>query len=386
MRASEIRELLKWITEDVISFGGGLPDPSIFPSSEIADIVKDILASKPDKALQYGTTEGLIELRREISRFMEGRGVRCSAENILITVGSQEALDLIGRVLIDAGDYIVTESPTYLAALQAFRVYGPRIVGIPIDDGGILVDKLEAQIKSMRDSRDKLKLIYVIPTGHNPTGITMSIERRKQLMELASRHDLLIVEDDPYSYLTFIGEPPPSLKSMDNEGRVIYVSTFSKLIAPGLRLGWVVANEELIHWLTLAKQAVDLHTPTLTQYIAHEMLRRGLVERNVPRIRELYRGKRELMLEALEASMPHGVTWTKPTAGMFIWLTVPGVDTEELLEIAIRKYRVAYVPGRSFYPDGDVRNNMRLNFTYPTQSQIREGISRLAEAIRNAIR
>ncbi|WP_052885794.1 PLP-dependent aminotransferase family protein [Vulcanisaeta distributa] len=385
MRASEIRELLKWVTENVISFGGGMPDPSSFPVKEIIEVTRDVLSIKADKALQYGTTGGVTELREEIVRFMGKEGIRVDGpENVIITVGSQEALDIIGRLFINPGDYVITESPTYLAALQAFRIYGPRIIGIPMDNYGIRVDILEDTIKKVIDDGGKPKFIYVIPTGQNPTGITMSMERRKSLLDIASRYDLLVIEDDPYGYIYFGDEEPPArLKAMDSEGRVIYLSTFSKIAAPGLRLGWVAASSEVIRWFELAKQSIDLHTSTLNQYIAAELLRRGVIERNIPRIKEIYRSKRDLMLQALSEHMPEGVTWTRPSAGMFIWLTTPEkIDTGEMLNVAIKKYGVAYVPGKSFYPNEDRHNDMRLNFTYPTPQQIFEGIKRLALAIK----
>jgi 2-aminoadipate aminotransferase apoenzyme (EC 2.6.1.39) len=387
MKASEIRELLKWITENVISFGGGMPDPSSFPVKEIMEITRDVVSTKADKALQYGATGGVAELKEELIKFMGKVGIKVDGpESVIITVGSQEALDIIGRLFINPGDYVITESPTYLAALQAFRIYGPRIIGIPMDEEGLKVDILEETLKKISDD-GKVKFVYVIPTGQNPTGITMSRERRKALLEVASKYDVLIIEDDPYGYIYFgDGEPPDRLKAMDGEGRVIYLSTFSKIAAPGLRLGWVAASREVIRWFELAKQSIDLHTSTLNQYIAAELLRRGVIERNIPRIKEIYRTKRDLMLQALGEYMPDSVSWTKPSAGMFIWLTVPeNIDTGEMLNVAIRKYGVAYVPGKSFYPNEERRNDMRLNFTYPTPQQIFEGIKRLSLAIREYI-
>lgn len=383
MKASEIRELLKWITENVISFGGGMPDPSSFPVKEIMEITRDVVSTKADKALQYGTTGGVAELKEELIKFMGKVGIKVDGpESVIITVGSQEALDIIGRLFINPGDYVITESPTYLAALQAFRIYGPRIIGIPMDEEGLKVDILEETLKKISDD-GKVKFVYVIPTGQNPTGITMSRERRKALLEVASKYDVLIIEDDPYGYIYFgDGEPPDRLKAMDSEGRVIYLSTFSKIAAPGLRLGWVAASREVIRWFELAKQSIDLHTSTLNQYIAAELLKRGVIERNIPRIKEIYRTKRDLMLQALGEYMPDSVSWTKPSAGMFIWLTTPeNIDTGEMLNVAIRKYGVAYVPGKSFYPNEERRNDMRLNFTYPTPQQIFEGIRRLSLAI-----
>ncbi len=384
MKASEIRELLKWVNENVISFGGGMPEPSSFPVKEIMEVTRDILSTKAEKALQYGTTGGVLELKEELTKFMSKVGIKVDGpEDIIITVGSQEALDIVGRLFINPGDYIITESPTYLAALQAFRIYGPKLIGIPMDNEGIRVDILEDTVRKIINGGGKLKFIYVVPTGQNPTGITMSEERRKALIDVANRYDLLVIEDDPYGYIYFgDNDPPTRLKAMDSEGRVIYLSTFSKIAAPGLRLGWVTASSEVIRWFELAKQSIDLHTSTLNQYIAAELLRRGTIEKNIPRIKEIYRSKRDLMLQALSEYMPSGVTWTKPSAGMFIWLTAPEkIDTGEMLGIAIKKYGVAYVPGKSFYPNEEKHNDMRLNFTYPTSQQIFEGIKRLALVI-----
>ncbi|MFB6470610.1 MAG: PLP-dependent aminotransferase family protein [Vulcanisaeta sp. AZ3] len=385
MKASEIRELLKWVTQNVISFGGGMPDPSSFPVKDIIEVTNYVLSTKVDKALQYGATGGVDELREELIKFMGKVGIKVEGpEDIIITVGSQEALDIVGRLFINPGDYVITESPTYLAALQAFRVYGPRLVGIPMDSEGIRVDVLEDTIRKIMDGGGRVKFIYVIPTGQNPSGITMSMERRKALLDVASRYDLLVIEDDPYGYIYFgDGDPPERLKAMDSEGRVIYLSTFSKIAAPGLRLGWVTASRDIIRWFELAKQSIDLHTSTLAQYIAAELLKRGIIERNIPRIKEIYRTKRDLMLQALSEYMPENVSWTRPSAGMFIWLTVPeSIDTGDMLSVAIKKYGVAYVPGKSFYPNEERHNDMRLNFTYPTPEQIFEGIRRLSLTIK----
>jgi 2-aminoadipate transaminase len=385
MKASEIRELLKWVTQNVISFGGGMPDPSSFPVKDIIEVTNYVLSTKVDKALQYGATGGVDELREELIKFMGKVGIKVEGpEDIIITVGSQEALDIVGRLFINPGDYVITESPTYLAALQAFRVYGPRLVGIPMDSEGIRVDVLEDTIRKIMDGGGRVKFIYVIPTGQNPSGITMSMERRKALLDVASRYDLLVIEDDPYGYIYFgDGDPPERLKAMDSEGRVIYLSTFSKIAAPGLRLGWVTASRDIIRWFELAKQSIDLHTSTLAQYIAAELLKRGIIERNIPRIKEIYRTKRDLMLQALNEYMLENVSWTRPSAGMFIWLTVPeSIDTGDMLSVAIKKYGVAYVPGKSFYPNEERHNDMRLNFTYPTPEQIFEGIRRLSLTIK----
>jgi len=386
MTASDIRELLKWATVDVISFGGGMPDPSTFPVEDIQKIVNFVLEAYPHKALQYGSTEGVYELRQEIAKFSEGHhGIKAKAENVIVTVGSQEALELLGRVFINPGDVVITENPTYLAALQAWRVYQPKLVGIPMDEHGMIVELLEDKVRELLARGERIKFIYTIPTAQNPTGITMTQDRRKYLLEVAERYDLLIVEDDPYSYFLFEPIQVAPIKALDKSDRVIYLSTASKIFAPGFRLGWVVASEEVIKWFYLAKQSLNLNTSNFAQYIFLEGLRRGVVTKNLPRVRELYKRKRDAMLAALETYMPEGVTWTRPSGGMFIWATVPPqIDTRELLHKAVTQYKVAFVPGHGFFVDGSVKNAMRLNFTYPSFEQINEGIRRLALAIKEA--
>jgi 2-aminoadipate transaminase len=386
MTASEIRELLRWATADVISFGGGMPDPSTFPVEDIAKIVSYVLEAYPHRALQYGSTEGVAELRQEIAKFSESyAGIKARPENIIVTVGSQEALELLGRVFIDPGDVVITENPTYMAALQAWRVYQPELVGVPMDEHGMVVETLEETVKRLRADGARIKFVYTIPTAQNPSGLTMTQDRRKYLLEVAERYDLLVVEDDPYSYFLFEPIQVSPIKALDKGDRVIYLSTASKIFAPGFRLGWVIAGEEVVRWFSLAKQALNLNTSNFVQYIFLEGLRRNVVLKNLPHVRELYKRKRDAMLAALETYMPPGVSWTRPSGGMFIWATVPPhIDTKELLKAAVSQYKVAFIPGHGFFVDQSVRNAMRLNFTYPTFEQINEGIHRLAMAIKGA--
>ena len=382
LRASQVRELLKWIGKDVISLGGGVPDPASFPMDELKLIVAEVLEEKGAAALQYAPTEGIDELREEIARFMTKRGLRAKAENLLVTSGSQEALELIARVFIDPGDLVVSENPTYLGAIQAFNMYEPRMVGIPMDGEGLRVDVLEKELRKIENAGERVKLAYLIPTCQNPTGRTASIERRKTLLELAEVYDFLVVEDDPYSYFYLDGVEPPSLKSMDGSGRVIYVSTVSKILAPGLRLGWVVAEEGIVEKLAIAKQGVTLQSPTLSMYVLREALRRGLVDRQLPKLKNIYKVRRDVMLEALETHMPEGVKWTHPSGGMFVWIEAPeSVDMDELLPTALTEYKVAYVPGSAFHVDGSGRNTARLSFSYPPLNAMREGVARLAKLI-----
>ena len=386
MTASEIRELLRWATADVISFGGGMPDPSTFPVEDIAKIVSYVLEAYPHRALQYGSTEGVVELRQEIAKFGDSyAGIKARPENIIVTVGSQEALELLGRVFIDPGDVVITENPTYMAALQAWRVYQPKLVGVPMDEHGMVVETLEETVKRLRAEGARIKFVYTIPTAQNPSGLTMTQDRRKYLLEVAERYDLLVVEDDPYSYFLFEPIQVSPIKALDKSDRVIYLSTASKIFAPGFRLGWVIASEEVVTWFNLAKQALNLNTSNFVQYIFLEGLRRNVVLKNLPHVRELYKRKRDAMLAALETYMPPGVSWTRPSGGMFIWATVPPhIDTRELLKVAVSQYKVAFIPGHGFFVDQSVRNAMRLNFTYPTFEQINEGIRRLAMAIKGA--
>ena len=387
MTASEIRELLRWATADVISFGGGMPDPSTFPVEDIAKIVSYVLEAYPHRALQYGSTEGVAELRQEIAKFSESyTGIKARPENIIVTVGSQEALELLGRVFIDPGDVVITENPTYMAALQAWRVYQPKLVGVPMDEHGMVVEALEEAVRKLRAEGARIKFVYTIPTAQNPSGLTMTQDRRKYLLEVAERYDLLVVEDDPYSYFLFEPIQVSPIKALDKSDRVIYLSTASKIFAPGFRLGWVIAGEEVVRWFSLAKQALNLNTSNFVQYIFLEGLKRNVVLKNLPHVRELYKRKRDAMLAALETYMPPGVSWTRPSGGMFIWATMPPhIDTRELLKVAITQYKVAFVPGHGFFVDQSVKNAMRLNFTYPTFEQIDEGIRRLATAIKSAL-
>jgi 2-aminoadipate transaminase len=389
LKPSEIRRLLKWATQkDIISFGGGIPDPKNIPKEELAEITRRIILEYGEEALIYGPTRGNNVLLEEVMKFMNKNGVKVKGvEELVILTGSQQGLDLWARILLNPGDIVFVEAPTYLAALNAFAPYQPNIIGIPLDENGMRTDVLEEKIKENIRRKRKIKFIYTIPTCQNPSGYSMSLDRRKHLMEIASKYDLLILEDDPYSYFLYEKVETTSLKSMDNEDRVVFMSTFSKMIAPGLRVGWMAGNEKIIEKIILAKEVADLCTSPLSQYIAAEALKTGLMEKHLPRIREIYREKRDIMMNSLETYMPKGSKWVKPVGGMFIFAWAPeGVDTELIAQKAIEKYKVAYVPGRPFYPDGSVRNAMRLNFTYPSKEQIVEGVKRLSQAIKEEIK
>lgn len=383
LRSSEIRDLLK-LTEGkkVISLAGGLPDPSTFPAEEIEKITSDILKNSPERALQYSTTSGIVDFRKELVNLSARRGITgINENNIFVTVGSQEALFMIFNLLVDPGDTVIVEMPTYLAALNILRARKPNFIGVKVTEKGPDIDELERKVKESISNGKKPKLMYVIPTAQNPAGTTMSLEDRKRLLEIAEKYDFLVVEDDAYGFLVFEGESPAPIKALDKSGRVIYTGTFSKILAPGLRLGWIVASEEFIHELELYKQNVDLHTPTFTQMIAMEAIRRGVIDRHIPKIKETYRKKRDVMLSAIEKYFPKTTRWSRPVGGMFVFTWLPEkIDTVKMLNEAMKR-GVAYVPGSSFYYDYSGRNTMRLNFSYPSPEELEQGIKILGQTI-----
>ncbi|HEX7734660.1 MAG TPA: PLP-dependent aminotransferase family protein [Ktedonobacteraceae bacterium] len=389
IQGSAIRELLK-VTEmpGTISLAGGLPAGEIFPLEQISEVTQRILAKQGRQALQYGTTEGYTPLRELLAERLTQEGVKVSRENILITSGSQQGLDLLGKLLVNPGEPMLVESPTYMGALQAFNPYEPKYIAVRSDSEGIVIDKLEEAL------RLRPRCMYVLPSFQNPSGVTFTLERRQQLIELASRYDVPIIEDDPYSQLRFEGEPLPTLLELEHrrqqragqagqvyQGNVILLNTFSKVLTPGLRVAWIVGPEEVVRKLTLAKQGADLQTPTLNQMIAYELTREGFLEQHVPVIRQLYRERRDAMLAALEEYFPDTVTWTHPQGGLFLWVTVPeGVDTGQLLNDAL-EYRIAFVPGAAFHANGGGANTMRLSFSNVNAERIEEGIRRLGKLL-----
>jgi 2-aminoadipate transaminase len=387
MRASEIRELLK-LTErrEVISFAGGLPDPQTFPVEELAEIASYVIKEYGASALQYGPTKGVTRYILELVDFLKrNRGIEASPEEVTVTVGSQQALDILARILIDPGDYVVVEEPTYLAALNAFRPRRPNFVGVPIDNDGMIVDILEEKLRKLYAEGKRVKFVYTIPIAQNPGGVTLSRRRKEKLVELAEQYNFLIIEDDVYGLLVFEeGVDKTPIKRLAPE-RTIYLGSFSKVLSPGMRLGHIIAPKPLADVIERAKQAMDLHAPTLTQCIAMEALRRRTIERNIPKIISLYKAKRDAMLEALKREMPEGVWWSRPVGGMFIWLKLnANIDTSELLPKAIER-GVAYVPGKSFYHDLSGIDTMRLNFSKPTIEEIDKGIRILGEIVRDSL-
>ncbi|ADI32211.1 PLP-dependent aminotransferase family protein [Staphylothermus hellenicus] len=389
IKASEIREILAIIRKrkDVISLAGGIPDPRTFPRDELAEIARRMIIEYGDQALQYSETKGILEVREMLSHFLlESRGISVDAENIIVTTGSQQALDLVARTLLDPGDIVITENPSYLAALGAFKNRGARLVGIKIDKQGMRTDLLEETVKKLVSEGEKIKFIYTIPVSQNPAGTTMPPDRKKHLIEIANKYDLLVVEDDPYSYFVYDETVDVSpIKAYDSEDRVLYMSTVSKILAPGLRIGWIASPEKLTRKLELVKQYMDLHSPTLNQYIVAEAIRTGLVTRHAHELSPFYKKKRDAMIKAIKDYFPENVWHTEPVGGFFVFVYVnkEGFDTGKLLRKAIDKYKVAYVPGQSFHTDGTGANSMRLSFSYPPPEIIEEGIRRIAELIKN---
>jgi 2-aminoadipate transaminase len=388
MGSSAIRELLK-LTEqpDIISFGGGMPAPDVFPLDEFGQACERVVKDYGTSALQYGPTEGYKPLREMICRHTARYGIEIAPDNVMITSGSQQALDLLGKILINRGDRILVESPTYLGALQAWNAYGAEYVTVPMDEHGMITDALEEALRSGP------KFIYVLPNFQNPTGVTLSYERRLKLIDLADRYGVPIVEDDPYGQLRYEGDHLPSVVTLDSQyrdncsicyrGNVIYLSTFSKILAPGIRLAWVIAPPEVIRKLVQAKQGADLHTSSFNQIVAFEVAKGGFLDRHVKLIRDVYRERRDVMLAAMDGYFPPGVDWTHPEGGLFLWGTLPEtMSSSDVLKHAIDQ-KVAFVPGGPFYPTGGGHNTMRINFSYATPDKIREGIARLGKVIRD---
>src|SRR5437867_1895553 len=363
------------------ALAGGLPDPATFPVEEIKAITAGLLEREANLVLQYGPTEGDARLRDELVKWMAKDGIHVSRDQVLVTLGSQQGLDLVGRVFLDPGDLVIVELPSYMAALQVFRSYRAEMRGVPQDDAGMRADVLEETLARLARDGRRPKLIYVVPDFQNPSGVTMSNDRRLRLLQLARQYRTLVVEDNPYRELSFEGAPPPPLAALDREGRVIYLSTFSKTLCPGLRIAWIAASVEFIGRFVTAKQGMDLCCPALTQAIAAEFCAAGHLSSRVGAIVERYRRKRDTMLTALAREMPPGVTWTHPQGGLFLWVRLPdGMDTERLLPLAVEE-GVAYVVGTGFHADGGGRNAMRLNFSFPSEPEIEEGVRRLARIV-----
>jgi len=381
---SFVREILK-VTEDprIISFAGGLPNPKSFPVSELSNAAQKVLDEFGQSALQYSTTEGFRPLREIVAQRYAEKGMKVSADDILMTAGSQQGLDLLGKAFLNKGDRIIVEDPTYLAAIQSFGMFEPRFQTIPLHEDGADVDAL-ARTLSCSNPETPAKLFYAVPNFQNPTGVTYSEEKRKQVADSildCSRCPTYFIEDDPYGELRFMGQPAPSMRKFLDD-RAVLLGSFSKVISPGMRLGWVCACPEVMERLVIAKQASDLHTNYLTQRIAHQYLVDNDVNRHIEEIRALYGRQRETMVRMIEETFPQGVNYTRPEGGMFLWITLPEkLSSLELFNRAI-KNDVAFVPGQAFYANGGGYNTMRLNFSNSDDERIVEGMNRLAKAIK----
>ncbi|WP_438482776.1 PLP-dependent aminotransferase family protein [Oleiharenicola lentus] len=379
MRPSTIREILKVTAQpEIISFAGGLPAPELFPVAEVSAAAASVLAKNGPESLQYGPSEGYALLREWIADEVRSRGVKnVKPTDVLVTNGSQQVLDLVGKIFLNPGDVVLTENPTYLAAIQAFQTLQAKFVPVPTDEFGLVPEAIPELIKLHQP-----KFLYTIPTFQNPTGITLIKERRAKLAQIAAQHNLLIIEDDPYGKLRYRGEEVPPIKHWDEANCVLYVSTFSKTIAPGLRLGWVVAPEAIFSQLLIVKQASDLHTSSFDQRVAYAYLTQNDQTAHLNKIRSAYGERFDVMDAALKAEMPAGYTWTKPEGGMFLWVTGPKeLDGMALLKRAIEQ-KVAFVPGRDFFPSDAGANYLRLNYSNSTPARIREGVKRLAALCR----
>lgn len=383
IKASEIREILK-VTErpEVISFAGGLPAPELFPIDEIIEVNRIVLESDGQKALQYTTTEGFAPLREWIAKRMNHRlGTSFDRDHILITHGSQQALDLSGKVFLDEGDIVFCESPTYLAAISAFRAYGCRFVEIPTDDNGMIISELEKQLQRYPEA----KFIYVIPDFQNPTGRTWSLERRHQLAGVSAQYGIAVVEDNPYGELRFEGEFLPSVKSFDMLGNIICTGTFSKIFCPGYRIGWLAGEKDLIQKYVLVKQGADLQCNTIAQMVIAKFLELYDIDQHIDKIRETYKRRRDLAVETMSKKFPAEVLFTRPDGGLFSWIELPDyINARDVLEICLTK-NVAFVPGGSFFPNGGRENTFRINFSNMPEDRIVEGLNQIGIVLNDVI-
>ena len=380
MRSSAVRDLFAAASrDDIIGLSGGMPDISVLPLEEVAQVAARAITEEGILALQYGGTDGRVQTRELVAELVKDHGIECRPEDIIITTGAQQALDLIPKTFCDPGDIIITEGPTYLGALQAFSAYQPDVHCIPMDDEGMRMDLLEEELASLAAQGKKAKFLYTIPNFQNPTGVTMSLPRRKRLLELSEEYNLPIVEDNPYGRLRFAGEDIPALRSMSDD--VIYLGTVSKIFAPGLRCGCIIAPPGMLAKVNLIKQGTDLcgsaMNMVMVEHYFHDTDWRATMDKIVP----VYGIRRQAMIDALEEFMPPEVTWTEPEGGLFLWITVPKcIDTDHLLNVALEE-GVVFAPGASFYPDGRGHDSFRVAFCFETPENLREAIRRLAMVI-----
>lgn len=382
IKASEIRELLKLTTRpEIISFAGGLPAPELFPVEEMKKVTLKVLEEGGQQALQYSTTEGFTPLREKIAARMAKLGIQAKAEDILITNGSQQGLDFSGKIFLNPGDVVICESPSYLGAINAFKAYQCEFVEVPTDNHGMIMEELERILETTPQAR----MIYVIPDFQNPTGKTWPVDRRKRLVELAVKFDLPIIEDNPYGELRFEGEIPPSIKSFDTDGRVIFLGTYSKTFCPGMRIGWVCASEKILTKYILVKQGADLQSSTISQRELNEFLELYNLDEHIEKIKDTYRKRRDLMLQTMKEAFPPEFKYTYPEGGLFTWVTMPEyLNARDLMVKALEK-NVAFVPGGSFFPNGGHENTCRINYSNMPEGKIVEGIKRLGEVFAEAL-
>lgn len=387
MKRSAIRELLKYLgTPGLISFSGGFPSPATFPTEELKTIIAEVMDTEAAYALQYGATEGDNLLRTLLVERYKASGVDMGIENMIITTASQQALDLIAKMFIDRGDYVIVGLPSYLGGLSAFNSYGANMVGIPMDEEGEDPNIMEAKLKELIGMGKKPKFIYLIPDFQNPAGVTMSERRRKEILELAYKYDVLIIEDSPYRELRYEGTPQKTIYEMDGTGHVVLLGTFSKIFCPGFRIGWVVGHPDVLDKIVVGKQATDLCTPPFTQRIAARYIEKGLLDPKIGDIRKMYAEKQKTMLSALEQYMPEEISWTHPEGGLFLMAKGPEtLDTNAILLDCIKEANVAYVAGNSFFCDGSGNNTMRLNFSYESIEKNIEGCQRLGTFFKKII-
>jgi len=384
MKGSEIRRLFAMsMRPDMISLAGGLPAPDAFPAERAAAVAEQALRDDSSRAMQYGAARGDAQLIEVVVERMRARGMRVEPDEVLITNGAQQGLDLTAKVFADAGDLILTEAPAFIGALGAFRNYEARLAGVRLASDGLDVEELEGTMRRLKEDGVSPKFLYTTPNFHNPAGVTMSQEKRTRLMELAQEYDFLILEDDAYGELWFEGGPEDTkpIKVLDEEGRILYAGSFSKIVSPGIRLGWIAGSKEIIDKFETAKQMMDVCPSTLAQILVCGLARDGYLDRHVPRLRELYRIRRDAMVGALETHMPEDITWTKPGGGFYVWPTLPdGMNALDLFYKAIER-NVAFVIGAPFFPEGGGERNLRLAFSHETPETIEEGVRRLGLAV-----
>lgn len=387
MKRSAIREVLKLTQRgDIISFAGGLPAPDTFPKDEIADIAAEVLKQDGTAALQYSTTEGDNKLREIlVERYNRIEGLGISTANLVICTASQQGLDIMGRILLDPGDKVICGLPSYLGGISAFKSYGAELIGIPLDSNGLRADLIELKLKSLSEKGEMAKFIYVIPDFQNPAGITMPLSRRMEILELAHKYDVLILEDSPYREVRFEGESQPMFYNLDNSGQVVTLGTLSKIFVPGFRIGWMIGHETIVEKFVMAKQSADLCTSAFVQKITALYFEKGYFDKNLIYIVDSYRKKRDLMLKSFVEYMPEEVSWTSPEGGLFLFMYLPeNLDAGELLFDAIEE-KVAYVQGDVFHCDGSGKNTLRINFSFVDEEMNVEGVKRLAGVIRRKL-